>query len=152
MILFGAMFDWVVIFSVFRWSCSVRCLTGLSFSLDGLRSPGVWSSLKLSPTSSSWPTLQVMIDVSTELKMTSDAWQKCGNIRYATTYIVIWAYQKTESFEYHWLHTLAMFDVTSFPAILSDIRRHFRFFRYVNWRINNLLIRPSEMKFGPTKL
>jgi len=39
---------------------------------------------------------------------------------------VIWANQKTESFEYHWLRTLAMFDVTSFPAILSGIGRHFK--------------------------
>jgi len=63
--------------------------------------------------------------------MTSDARQKCGNLRYAITY-VIWTNQKTESFESHWLRALAMFDVTIFPAILSCIRHHFKFCRYVN--------------------
>ena len=57
--------------------------------------------------------------------------KKCGNLRYAITY-VIWANQKNESFEYHWLCALAMFDVTSFPAILSGIQRHFKFCRYNN--------------------
>jgi len=38
--------------------------------------------------------------------MTADAWQKCGNVRYAITYI--WANQKSKSFEYHWLRALAM--------------------------------------------
>ena len=69
------------------------------------------------------------------LEMTSDARQKCGNLRYAVTYIVIWANQKTESFEYHWLCALAMFDVMNFPVILSGILsgigRHFMFCRYV---------------------
>jgi len=64
--------------------------------------------------------------------MTSDARQKHGNLRYAVTYNVIWANQKTESFEYHWLSTLAMFDRTGFPAILSGIGRHFKFCRYIN--------------------
>ena len=64
--------------------------------------------------------------------MTSDASQKCGNLRYAITYNV-WANQKTESFEYHWLHALAMFDIMSFPAIFSAIGLHFKFWRYVNW-------------------
>jgi len=41
---------------------------------------------------------------------------------------VIWANQKTESFVYHWLRALAMFDEMSFPAI----GRHFKFCRYVN--------------------
>jgi len=58
--------------------------------------------------------------------MTSDARQIHGNLRYAMTNNVIWANQKTESFECHWLRALAMFDVTSFPAILSGIRRHFK--------------------------
>ena len=59
--------------------------------------------------------------------MTSDTQQKCGKLRYTMTYNVIWANQKTESFEYHWLRALAMFDVTSFPAILSGIGQHFKF-------------------------
>jgi len=37
-------------------------------------------------------------------------------------------------FEYHWLRALAMFDVTSFLAILSGIGRHFKFCRYVKWQ------------------
>jgi len=65
-------------------------------------------------------------NVWTELEMTSDAQQKCGNLRYALTY-VIWANQKTESFKYYLLCALAMFDVTSFPAILSGIGSHFKF-------------------------
>ena len=44
-----------------------------------------------------------------------------------------WANQETESFEYHWLHACAMFDVTKFPAILSGIGHHFKFCRYVNY-------------------
>ena len=72
------------------------------------------------------------IKVSTQLEMTSAARQKRGNSRYAITY-VIWANQKTKSFEYHWLRTLAMFDVTSFPAILSGIPCHFKLCRYVNY-------------------
>jgi len=64
--------------------------------------------------------------------MTSDARQKGGNLRYAIAYNVIWANQKTESFEYHWLHELAMFDITSFPAILTGIESHFKLCRYVN--------------------
>jgi len=41
----------------------------------------------------------------------------------AITYNVILANQKTESFEYHWLRALAMFDVMSFPPFCraSDI-------------------------------
>ena len=61
--------------------------------------------------------------------LTSDARQKCGNLRYIITYIAIWANQKTESFEYQWLHALEIFDVMSFPAILSGIGRHFKFCR-----------------------
>jgi len=53
---------------------------------------------------------------------------KCGNLLYAITY-VIWANQKTESFEYHCLRALAMFDETSFPAILLGIGRQFKFCR-----------------------
>ena len=60
------------------------------------------------------------------VEMTSDARQKHQNLCHAITYNVIWANQKTESFEYHWLPALAMFDVTSFCAILSGIRRHFK--------------------------
>ena len=66
-----------------------------------------------------------LIDIP--LEMTSDTQQKCGNLRYTMTYNVIWANQKTESFEYHWLRALAMFDITSFPAILSGIGHHFKF-------------------------
>jgi len=63
----------------------------------------------------------------------------------------------------HWLHMLAMCDVTSFPANLSGIGRHFKFCRYVNcdmlsfnlhlkkkvkWRrklnINNILVHTSD--------
>jgi len=40
------------------------------------------------------------------VEMTSDAHQKGENLRYAITYKVIWANQKTESFVYHWLHAL----------------------------------------------
>ena len=50
--------------------------------------------------------------------MTSDARQKCGNLRYAVTYNVILTNQKTEYFEYHWLRAHANFDVTIFAAIL----------------------------------
>jgi len=57
---------------------------------------------------------------------------KCGNLHYTITYYVIWANQKTEFFKYHRLRALAMFDVTSFPAILSGIGHHFKFCRYVN--------------------
>jgi len=39
------------------------------------------------------------------------------------TYNVIWANQKM----YHWLRAFAMFDLTSFPAILSGIGHHFKF-------------------------
>jgi len=53
--------------------------------------------------------------------MTSDARQKCRNLRYAIMYNVIWANQKTEFSAYHWIHALAMSDITSFPAILSDV-------------------------------
>jgi len=66
------------------------------------------------------------------LEMTSNAWQKRGNLLYAITY-VIWANQTTESFKYHRLQALEMFDVTSFPAILSGIRRHLKFYRYGNY-------------------
>jgi len=61
------------------------------------------------------------------LETMSDARQKCGSLRYATTNNMIWANQKSESFEYHWLHALVRFDVTSFPAILLGIRHHFKF-------------------------
>ena len=59
--------------------------------------------------------------------MTSDAQQKYGNLHNAITYNIILANQKTESVEYHWLRALAIFDITSFPAILLGIRRHFKF-------------------------
>ena len=63
--------------------------------------------------------------------MTPDARQKCENLRCAVANNVIWANQKTVSFEYHWLRALAMFNVTSLPATLSSIGRHFKFCRYV---------------------
>jgi len=63
--------------------------------------------------------------------MTSDARQKTQEFTLCQN--VIWANQKTESFEYHWLRALAMFDVKSFPTILSGIGRHFKLCRYVNW-------------------
>ena len=55
--------------------------------------------------------------------MTSDARQKKRELSYTITYNVIWATKKTETFLYHWLRALAMFNVTSFPAILlaSDV-------------------------------
>ena len=53
------------------------------------------------------------------LEMTSRARPKCRNLCYAIMYNVILANQMTESFEYHWFRPLAMFKVTSFPAILS---------------------------------
>ena len=53
--------------------------------------------------------------------MTSDARRKCGKLRYAITYNVIWVNQKTEYFKYHWLRALAMFDLTSLSPILSGI-------------------------------
>jgi len=71
-----------------------------------------------------------IINVSPELEMTYDGWQKCGNLCYAIMYNVNWANQKTETFEYYWVCALAMFDVISFPSILSGIWRHFKF-RYV---------------------
>ena len=61
--------------------------------------------------------------------MMSDDQQKRG---YAIMYNVIWAKQKTESFEYHWLQALTMFAVMSFLAILLCIGRHFKFCRNVN--------------------
>ena len=64
--------------------------------------------------------------------MTSYIRQKCVNLRYAITYNVISANHKTESFQYHWLRALAMFDVMTFPAILLGIGRHFKFWRYIN--------------------
>jgi len=71
--------------------------------------------------------------------MTFDARQKCGNLRYAITYNVIWANYKTESFEYHWLRALAKFDMTSFPTILLSIGRHFKLCQYDNLIILNFL-------------
>jgi len=55
--------------------------------------------------------------------MTSDAPTKGGNLRIVLTNNVVWANQKTESFVFRWLPTLAMFDVTCFPAFVgaSDI-------------------------------
>ena len=47
-------------------------------------------------------------------------------------YNVIPANQKIESIEYHWLCTLAIFDVASFPAILSIMGHHCKFCQYVN--------------------
>jgi len=64
--------------------------------------------------------------------MAAYARQKCGNLRYAITYNVIWANQRTESFERHWLRALAMFDVTRFSTILSGVGRRFIFYQYVN--------------------
>jgi len=58
--------------------------------------------------------------------MMSDAWQKRINLRYTITYNIIGANHKAESFKYPWLRALAMFDVTSFPAIVSGIGRHFK--------------------------
>jgi len=57
---------------------------------------------------------------------------KTRNLCYALAYNIIWANQKTKSFDYHWLCALAMFNVTSFPAILSDIGRNFKFCCLVN--------------------
>jgi len=51
---------------------------------------------------------------------------------YAIMYNVIWANQKTESFEYHRLSSLARFDITSFPGILLGIGHHFKFCWYIN--------------------
>ena len=70
--------------------------------------------------------------------MTSDASQKGGNSRYAITYNVICANQKTGSFVYHWLRALA----TSFPAIFSGIGRHFK--RFVNTSIRRLDLERRE--------
>jgi len=49
--------------------------------------------------------------------------EKRGNLRYVVTYNAILTNQKTESFEYHWLRALVMFDVTSFPPFCraSDV-------------------------------
>jgi len=49
--------------------------------------------------------------------MTSNARQKCGNLRYAITYNVIWANQKTESFEVHWFMRTCNVCITSFSAM-----------------------------------
>jgi len=65
--------------------------------------------------------------------MTSAARQKRGNLRYAITYNVIWANQKTESVEYHRLRALAMFKIMNFFANSLGIGRHFKFCRYVNY-------------------
>jgi len=46
-------------------------------------------------------------------------WQNAGNLHYIITHNVIWANQKTKSFVCHWLHTIAMFDITYFPAIVG---------------------------------
>jgi len=78
------------------------------------------------------------------LEMRSDAQQECKNLCYAIMYIVIWVNQKTESFEYHWLCALAMFDVKSFPAILSGIGHHFKFCRYINEHIDRTLEMTSK--------
>jgi len=51
---------------------------------------------------------------------------------YTITYNIIWANQKTKSFEFHWLRALSRFYITCFPAILSGIGRHFKFCQYVN--------------------
>jgi len=52
--------------------------------------------------------------------MIADARQKCGNLRFANMCNVIWANQKTESFDYLVTH-ITMFDLMSFLAILSGI-------------------------------
>jgi len=67
--------------------------------------------------------------------MTSDARQKTRELRYAITYNVIWANQKTETFLHIWLRALAMFEVTTFPVILLGTGGHFKFCRYVNYLI-----------------
>jgi len=74
------------------------------------------------------------------LKMTSDARQNCASLRFAIMNNVIWANRKTESFEYLWLRELVMFDVTSFPTILLGIGRHFKFCRYGNQTMVDLVI------------
>jgi len=54
------------------------------------------------------------IDRPVEMRL--NARQKHRNFRYAITY-VIWANQKTESFEHHWLHAIVM--------LMSELSRHF---------------------------
>jgi len=73
---------------------------------------------------------------SSQLTYRQTAWNDVWcptKLRYAITYNVIWANQKNESFEYHWLHAHARFNVKSIPAILSGIGGHFKFCPYINW-------------------
>jgi len=49
-------------------------------------------------------------------EMTSDASAKGGKLCIVITHKIVWANQKTESLVYGWLRTLAMFDITCFPA------------------------------------
>ena len=49
--------------------------------------------------------------------------QKGGNI---ITHIIIWANQKTESFEFPWLQALAIFDIMLFSRICCNIGCHFK--------------------------
>jgi len=77
--------------------------------------------------------VNISINVSTTCWNDSDARQKRGNLRYAIAYNIIWANQKIKSSEHHCLRTLAMFDETSFHAILSGIWCQFKFCRYVNF-------------------
>jgi len=113
------------------------------------------------PRSPTWPRTSTTVRLDVECwrtrfawqltyRQTSNAWQKCGNLLYAITYNVIWANHKTESFEYHWLHTLAMFDVTSFAAIMLGIGPHFKFCRYVNSFV--FTCQSSSWKNIPTSL
>ena len=63
--------------------------------------------------------LMLTIDVSTDrLKWRPMPDKNSGNLHYAITYNVIWANQKTESFEYHWLRALAM-------VWLNELSHHF---------------------------
>jgi len=75
-----------------------------------------WASESLGTFRVQWSEMQ---SKSIELKMTSDARQQRGNLRYAITYNVIWANQYTEYLSITgYAH---LFEVTSFSAILSDV-------------------------------
>jgi len=96
-----------------------------------------WFSVGLKPLTPDSVSGVLPINVSTErLKWRSILNENGGiyiTLNRTSCDNVIWAIQKTESFEYHWLHALSMFDVTSFSAILSSIWRHFMLCWYVNW-------------------
>jgi len=53
--------------------------------------------------------------------MTSDALTKGEKQRNFVTPNIVWANQTTESFVYHWLCALAMFDVMRFPAFVGAL-------------------------------